>query len=137
MGYWAILPFLKAPIPSESQMTTQPDPHTVGTWSWAVQSELDGLKRGTEQRLHDMSAKIDNAVSSVEYTADKRFTGLQFDTVNDKIDDLETAIQSEITNRITDQKEDIKTRQAQFRWMISAVLVPIVLAVMDLMLNKK
>lgn len=132
MGLEAILPVIKT-TPSESQMTTQPDPQ----WSWAVQSELDSLKRGTEQRLSELSSRIDKTVSGVEYTADKRFQDLQLATITDKLDDLETAIQNETITRVSEQKDDMRSRQTQFRWMISAVLVPIVLAVMDLMLNKK
>lgn len=142
-------------------MTIQPDPQ----WSWAVQRELDGL-RGTPERLNDMATRINSSVTNVEYNADKRSFDLQVTNIKDKIDDVEhdsvtlkadiirmidevkrenatehakldKAIQDEVTARQNQQKEDTAARQQHFRWMISAVLIPIVLAVMDLMLNKK
>lgn len=148
-------------------MTTQPDPNASNNaWSWAVQRELDDLKRGIEQRLDSMATRVGSSVSNVEYAADNRTLNLQLSTLKDKLRDVESdvqivksdmvksvdelkrdnatehaslrqAIQNEVADRQKQAKEDISARQSQFRWMISAVLIPIVLAVMDLMLNKK
>lgn len=148
-------------------MTTQPDPNaSSNAWSWTVQRELDDLKRGTNQRLENMATRVGSSVSNVEYVADKRTSDLQILTIKDKMDDIESdistvkadmvkshdelkrdnaaehsslrqAIQAETLAREKQTEKDVTARQSQFRWMISAVLVPIVLAIMDLMLNKK
>lgn len=147
-------------------MTTQPNPDASGAWSWAVQRELDSLKQETNTRLADMATRASSAVTNVEYIADKRFVELQLNNLKDSINDVEKdittlktdmtkvvdeqkrdntiehqrldkAIQDEAVARVQQQKEDAKARQSQFRWIISAVLVPVVLAVMELLLNKK
>lgn len=147
-------------------MTTQPDPNASGAWSWAVQRELDSLKNETNTRLADMVTRANNSVTNVEYIADKRATDLQLNNLKDSIHDVEKdvtvlktdmikvvdeqkrdnalehqrldkAIQDETAARVQQQKEDASARQSQFRWIISAILVPVVLAVMDLLLNKK
>lgn len=145
-------------------MTTQPDP--TNNWSRAVQIELDGLKQGVENRLNDLASRVSSFVSNAEYNADKRSTEIQVTNLKDKIHDVETdattlksdviklidelkldnaaahirleqAIQAEVLARQQERKDEIAARQNQFRWLLSAVLIPIVLAVMDLMLNKK
>jgi hypothetical protein len=144
-------------------MTVPPD---FDAWSRAVQVELDGLKRDVQNRLDDLASRVSSFVSNAEYNADKRSVDLQMTNVKDKIDDaeadvtvlktdmikviddlkrdttaahtrLEQMIVNETNARHQQQKEEAAARQSNFRWMISAVLIPIVLAVMDLMLNKK
>lgn len=144
-------------------MTLQPDPTT---WSRAVQIELDGLKQGIENRLNDLASRVSSFVSNAEYNADKRSMDLQVLNIKDRIHDAETdavvlktdviklidelkvdnatahtrleqAIHTEVLARQQERKDEIAARQNQFRWLLSAVLIPIVLAVMDLMLNKK
>jgi len=113
-------------------MTTQPDPYVPGG-SWATKADIDSVKH----LLDDVTTRVDKSVSGAEYASDKRFTDLQFDNLKGKLDVLDTALKKETTDRIEDKKEDIKARQYQFRWIVSAILIPIVLAAMDLMLHKK
>jgi hypothetical protein len=134
LGYFAIP---KNTYPEgASKMTTQPDPYVPGG-SWASKAEVDSLRRDLEHHFDGMTARVDKSVSAVEYTADKRFLDLQFVNINGKVDGLNKALQKETDDRIADQKEDVKARQYQFRWIVSAILIPIVLAAMDLMLHKK
>lgn len=113
-----------------------------------------------------MADRVNSFVSEPVYNSDKRNIDLQMTNLRDKIDDVETdavvlksdviklidefkrdnavahgkiekAIQDEVTARQQQQKEEATARQTHFRWMISAVLIPIVLAIMDLVLNKK
>lgn len=106
-------------------MTVQPDPSAPNI-AWAVQRELDGLRNDTDQHVLNLNTKIDKAVTQTEYAADKRLLDLKFSTVTDKITEVEKA-----------QKEDLRERRVQFRWLISAILIPISLTVMELLLNKK
>lgn len=106
-------------------MPVQPDPNATNI-AWAVQRELDGLRNDTDQHVLNLNTKIDKTVTQTEYAADKRLLDLKFSTVNDKIAEVDKA-----------QKEDMRERRVQFRWLISAILIPISLTVMELLLNKK
>lgn len=148
--------------PSELLMT-QPE---IPTWSGAVQRELDSLQRNVETRLTDFSARLDRLLTLTEYDADKRSLELRFSTVNDKIDDGETdlhelktelrdsfqtlrrdiavereryesAINREKEARETQHKAYIQSRQDQFRWLLSMVMIPIAIALVQLIASKK
>lgn len=142
---------------------TQPE---TPTWSGAVQRELDGLQRNVETRLTDFSSRLDRLLTLTEYDADKRSLELRFSTVNDKLDDGETdlhelktelrdsfqslrrdiavererydaAINREKEARETQHKAYIQSRQDQFRWLLSMVMIPIAIALVQLIASKK
>ena len=148
--------------PSELLMTQPETP----TWSGAVQRELDGLQRNVETRLTDFSSRLDRLLTLTEYDADKRSLELRFSTVNDKLDDGETdlhelktelrdsfqslrrdiavererydaAINREKEARETQHKAYIQSRQDQFRWLLSMVMIPIAIALVQLIASKK
>jgi hypothetical protein len=143
-------------------MTTQPEPIQ---WSGAVQRELDGLQRNVETRFTDFSSRLDKLLTKLEYDADKRASDIRFDNLNEKVHDSEddiTAIKLEVrasfetfrrdiqTEReryekaITDEaklrteehKSYIKARQSQFRWLVSMVMIPLAIGVVDLLFKK-
>lgn len=120
-------------------MTLQPDLNSPdkGNWSWAVQRELDGFQRTTDNRILEMANRIDKAVSGIEYTADKRFFDSQISNLQSHIDDLKRALEEETAERKKEHEEYVKTRQTQFRWFVSMIIIPIVLGVVQLLMSKK
>jgi hypothetical protein len=143
-------------------MTTQPE---TQQWSGAVQRELDGLQRNVETRFTDFSSRLDKLLTLTEYYADKRSSDIRFENLNEKVhdseDDIEsltremresleslrrdilaererytTAISTETTTRQTEHKSYIKARQEQFRWLVSLVMIPIAIALVDLLAKK-
>lgn len=136
------------------------------TWSGAVQRELDGLQRNVETRFTEFSSRLDKYLTLTEYQADKRSADIRFDNLNEKVDDsendieslrhelrdsfeslrreilaerqrYETAISNEATTRQTQHTGYIKARQEQFRWLMSMVMIPIAIAIVDLLATKK
>lgn len=143
-------------------MTTQPE----NTWSGAVQRELDGLQRNVDTRFTDFSNRLDKLLTLTEYSADKRASDIRFDNLNEKVDDseqdiedlkrdlrtsveslrrdillererYEAAIEHETQARQDEYKSFIKARQEQFRWLVSMVMIPLALAIVDLLTTKK
>lgn len=129
-------------------MSTQPDPNGMNIpWSWAVQREADGLSRNIEQRLQDMSNRIDKSVGSAEYAADKRSNDIVIKNMAEKLQSIEKeherayahmekAIGDEAESRREEHSEYVKSRQSQTRWFISLVLIPIVLGLIPLLTAK-
>lgn len=146
---------------------TQPDPNAPsnGTWSWAVQRELDGLQRSTDQRLSDLSGRIDKSVSSLEYIADKRGSDLERQGLREKIVDvekdleafkvdtrrdhegsrrdnvveharLEKLITDESSKRIKQREEDAKARRSNLRWVIGIVIIPVIMIIVTIVYGK-
>lgn len=137
-------------------MTTQPD---AKTWSGAVQRELDGLQRGMDTRLHDFSQRLDKLLTLTEYYADKRTIDVRFDSLNEKVHttdndiqllarevrdsfntlrhEISTSLAKERDDRQQSIKEYIDTKRSQFRWLVSMVMIPIAIAVVDLVVNGK
>lgn len=133
-------------------MTTQPDINgpATGTWAWAVQRELDSLQRTMEQRYTELATRIDKVVSTTEYGADKRaaaqqqvstiekLTDLERDIqlfkkdADDKIEKLRVALVAEKDTRERERKEDQEKKQAQTRWMVSVILIPIIITIVQL-----
>lgn len=138
----------------------------IPTWSGAVQRELDGLQRSVETRFTDFSSRLDKFLTLTEYQADKRSSDIRFDNLNEKVDDTEqdiedikrelrdsfeslrreilaerqryeTAISNEATTRQTQHTGYIKARQEQFRWLMSMVMIPLAIAIVDLLATKK
>jgi chromosome segregation ATPase len=137
----------------------------IPTWSGAVQRELDGLQRNVETRFTDFSSRLDKLLTLTEYYADKRSADIRFDNLKEKVDDSETDIESlkrelrqsfeslrqdilkereryeaAITNetdaRQTEHRGYIAARQSQFRWLVSMVMIPIAVAIVDLLMKK-
>lgn len=142
---------------------TQPN---TPNWSGAVQRELDSLQRSVDTRFVDFSSRLDRLLTLTEYYADKRSADIQFANINDNINDsendisavkedlrnsleslrmamavdrerLERAIAKETSNRQKEHKDYIKARQSQFRWLVSMVMIPITIAIIDLFMSKK
>jgi hypothetical protein len=143
-------------------MTTPESP----SWSGAVQRELDGLQRTVETRFTDFSSRLDKFLTLTEYTADKRSSDIRFENLNEKVDDseqdidglkrelrdsfeslrrdilaerqrYEDAIRKESETRQTQHTGYIKARQDQFRWLMSMVMIPLAIAIVDLLATKK
>jgi hypothetical protein len=136
-------------------MTTQPETN----WSGSVQRELDGLQRSVDNRFTDVLTRLDKLVTLTEYQADKRVTDIQLQGINDKIDDNETdlatfhhelkealntlrhevmaAIAAERDDRSKSIKEYIDAKKSQFRWLVSMVMIPLGIALVDLLIHKK
>ena len=143
-------------------MTTPPE----NTWSGAVQRELDGLHRNVESRFTDFSSRLDKLLTLTEYYADKRSSDIRFDNLNEKVDDSENeiadlkrelrdsfeslrrdilaerqryedALEHETETRQNEYKSFIKARQEQFRWLVSMVMIPLAIAIVDLLTTKK
>lgn len=135
-------------------------------WSGAVQRELDGMQRNVDSRLVEFSTRLDKLLTLTEYHADQRAITIQLANASEKTQDnekdieslkrelrdsyellrremaaershFETALNEEIKNRQNDLKEFIKTRQAQFRWLISMVMIPLAIAIVELLTAKK
>jgi hypothetical protein len=129
-------------------MTTQPE------WSGAVQRELDGLQRSVDQRFTDFSNRLDKLLTLTEYYADKRGLDLRFTNINEKLEDsendlrqlatevrqsladLRTAISNEGKERDKSFTKLIDERKSQFRWLVSMVMIPIAVAIVDLVVKK-
>ena len=138
-------------------MTTQPDINgpATGTWAWAVQRELDSLQRTMEQRYTELATRMDKVVSATEYGADKRaaaqqqvatiekLTDLEKDIqihnkdVSDSIERLRILISDEKKTRERERKEDQEKKQAQNRYIISAILLPIIITIIQLVGSMK
>jgi hypothetical protein len=141
---------------------TQPE---TPTWSGAVQRELDGLQRNVETRFTDFSSRLDRLLTLTEYYADKRSSDIQFSNLNEKVEDsehdienikrdlresleslrrdiqaererYEQAIGRETNARQTQHTGYLKARQEQFRWLMAMVMIPIAIAVVDLLVRK-
>jgi small-conductance mechanosensitive channel len=135
-------------------------------WSGAVQRELDGLQRNVETRFTDFSNRLDKLLTLTEYSEYKHTNDVRFDNLNEKVEDseqdieeikrelrdsleslrrdilaererYEQAIGRESTERKTQHTGYIKARQEQFRWLMSMVMIPIAIAVVDLLATKK
>jgi Skp family chaperone for outer membrane proteins len=135
------------------------------TWSGALQRELEGIRRNTENRFTDFSNRLDKLLTKLEYDADKRYLDTKFDNINEKLQDseedvevikrelrdsleslrrdllaerqrYETAINQEARTRQTEHTGYIAARQEQFRWLVSLVMIPIAIAVVDLLVRK-
>lgn len=142
---------------------TQPN---TPDWSGAVQRELDSLQRSVDTRFVDFSSRLDRLLTLTEYYADKRSSDIRFENINEKIenadDDIETlkldlrnsfesfrqdiiaeriryekAIDKETSNRKKEHADYLKARQSQFRWLVSMVMIPLTIAVIDLIMAKK
>lgn len=142
---------------------TQPE---TQTWSGAVQRELDGLQRNVETRFTDFSSRLDKLLTLTEYYADKRSYDIQFSNLNEKVEDSEHDIEDlkrelrdsfeslrhdiqaereryeQAIGRETDERQTqhtgyLKARQEQFRWLMSMVMIPIAIAIVDLLVTKK
>jgi len=136
------------------------------TWSGAVQRELDGLQRNVETRFTDFSSRLDKLLTLTEYYADKHSTDIRFENLSEKVEDTEqdvtdlkrelrdsfeslrrdilaerqryeAAISNESTTRQTQHTGYIKARQEQFRWLMSVVMIPLAIAIVDLLATKK
>lgn len=143
-------------------MTTQPE---TPQWSGAVQRELDGLQRNVESRFTDFSSRLDHLLTKLEYDADKRSTDIRFNNLNEKVQDseddidalktevresfeslrrdilterarYEAAISNETRTRQNEHTGYIQARQEQFRWLVSLVMIPIGIAIVDLLVKK-
>lgn len=143
-------------------MTTPPE----NTWSGAVQRELDSVHRNVDSRFTDFSNRLDRLLTLTEYYADKRSSDIRFDNINEKIEDsehdievlqrelresfeslrrdlisererYESAIGHETTTRQEEYKNFIKARQEQFRWLVSMIMIPLAIALVDLLATKK
>lgn len=141
---------------------TQPE---TQTWSGAVQRELDGLQRNVETRFTDFSSRLDKLLTLTEYYADKRSSDIQFSNLNEKVEDseqdiddlkrelrdsfdslkrdiqaererYEQSIGRETTARQTQHTGYLKARQEQFRWLMSMVMIPIAIALVDLVVRR-
>lgn len=133
-------------------MTTQTN--TPG-WSAVVQRELDSLQRSVDTRFVDFSSRLNGLLPTNEFLADKRSSHIRFDNIKEKINDcvtdldnlkreilgeiekLETAIAKEASDRKKEHKDYIKARQSQFRWLVSMVMIPLTIAIVDLLMSKK
>lgn len=146
---------------------TQPDPNAPsnGTWSWAVQRELDGLQRSIDQRLIELSGRVDKSVSSTEYTADKRGSDLERQGLREKIADvdkdleafkadirrtldgsridnlteharLEKLITDEVARRLAQREEDERARRSNLRWIIGIVIIPVIMIIVTIFYGK-
>lgn len=140
--------------------------HEENQWSGAVQRELDGLHRNVETRFTDFSSRLDKYLTLTEYQADKRAEEIRFANFNEKVEDseqdieglrrelrdsfeslrreilaerqrYETAIDHEAETRQTQHTGYIKARQEQFRWLMSMVMIPLAIAIVDLLATKK
>lgn len=136
-------------------MTTQPEPN----WSGAVQRELDGLQRSVDARFTDVISRLDKLLTLTEYHADKRVIEIQLNGLNEKIDDNETdiarvhnefkealnalrheliaALGNETEERKKSFKEFVDAKKAQFRWLVSMVMIPLGIAIADLLILHK
>jgi len=144
-------------------MPTQPN---TPNWSEAVQRELDSLQRNVDTRFVDFSSRLDRLLTLTEYYADKRSSDIRFENINEKIEDTESDIEAlrldlrnsfeslrrdlmkernryeaslnkETTERKKEHSDYLKSRQSQFRWLISMVMIPITIAIVDLVVSKK
>lgn len=144
-------------------MPTQPN---APNWSEAVQRELDSLQRNVDTRFVDFSSRLDRLLTLTEYYADKRSSDIRFENINEKIEDTEnditalrldlrnsfeslrrdlmkernryeTSLNKETTERKKEHSDYLKSRQSQFRWLISMVMIPITIAIVDLIVSKK
>ena len=137
-------------------MPTQPNEQN---WSGAVQRELDGLQRSVDTRFADFSTRLDKLLTLTEYYADKRAVDIRFENLTEKVHDAETdlyalktetreaynslrvevlaAISREREERKTAIKEFIESKKSQFRWLVSMVMIPVAVAIVDLIVSKK
>lgn len=143
-------------------MTTQTD----GTaWSGAVQRELDALQRSVDSRFVDFGTRLDKLLTLTEYHADIRGTDIRNQNIADKLreseQDLESfkrdvrqsfdtlhadilaerarweaALNRETEERKSQYREFIQARKDQFRWFVSLVMIPIGIAIVDLIMKK-
>jgi seryl-tRNA synthetase len=133
-------------------MTTQPEPQA---WSGAVTRELDGV----QTRFNDFSNRLDKLLTLTEYHADRRVDDLKFANLSEKIDDNETDLQTihrelresfatlkhEVQTALTREtdernrsiKEYIDAKKSQFRWLVSMVMIPLGIALVELLVPKK
>jgi hypothetical protein len=120
-------------------MSMQPDQSAAlgERWSWAVQRELDSFQRASDIRLTEFANRLDKVVSLVEYAADKRSSDLQLANIAAHIVEIKKDLDDEITERKRQHEEYVKARQAQIRWYISMILIPIVLGVVQLLMSSK
>lgn len=132
-------------------MTTQPE---NTSWSGAVQRELDSVQRSVDSRFADLTNRLEKLLTLTEYNSDKRLSELQFRNLQEKIDDVESAIvelrreviaertryenalAEEVRNRQTEHNTYIQQRQQYFRWTVSMVMIPIAIALVQLFLKK-
>lgn len=133
-----------------------------GTWAWAIQREIDNLQRTNEARYAELATRIDRVVSATEYGADKRaadqqhrallerLSGVEKDIeilkkeLIDRIDSLRKDHDSDVdkvvllldTEKNTREEEENKRRD-KHRWLIAAVMIPIVLVIAQIIVTLK
>jgi hypothetical protein len=115
----------------------QPDQTTSERWSWAVQRELDGFQRTVDNKFAELANRVDKSVSTVEYVADKRAVDIQRDNILQHIADIKKDLEDEIRERKHAHEEYVKSRQSQFRWFVSMIIIPVVLGVVQLVMSSK
>lgn len=134
----------------------------TGTWAWAIQREIDNLQRTNEARYAELTTRIDRVVSATEYGADKRaadqqhrallerLSGVEKDLeimrkeFNDRMESARKDHDSDVdkvvllldTERNTREEDETK-RQERQRWLIAAVMVPIILVVVQIIVTLK
>lgn len=145
-------------------MTTQPDP--TNGWGWSDRREIDNRLIIAEQHLNDLTNRLDRLLSVSEYNADKRTSEVITHTLQDKLAELEVKVREfvkeqrelviairreiaqgdenlhqeilqEAASRRKQQEEEHKARQSQMRFLVSVILVPTVLAVVQLLMSHR
>jgi hypothetical protein len=143
-------------------MSTVPD---TNAWSGAVQRELDALQRSTDVRFVEFSTRLDKLLTLTEYHADLRGSDIRNQNISEKIHDSEldiTALKTELRQsldllrneiqaertrfelalaRETEERKEehssyLKEKKEQFRWFVSLVMIPLAIAIVDLLVNK-
>lgn len=132
---------------------------TETSWSGAVQREVDGLQRTVDARFLDVHNRLDKLLAITEYHADKRVTEIQLHNLDEKIEDNENdivrihsevkealnALRHELSAAITTEREErkksiaeyIDAKKSQFRWLVSMVMIPLGIAIVDLLTKHK
>lgn len=133
-----------------------------GTWAWAIQREIDNLQRTNEARYAELATRIDRVVSSTEYGADKRAADQQHRALLERLSGVEKDIEilkKELTDRIDSlrkdhdsdvdkvillldtekntREEEENKRRERHRWLIAAVMIPIVLVIAQIIVTLK
>lgn len=144
-------------------MTTQPDPNG---WGWSDRREIYSRLDAIDRHLSDLSNRMTTVVTTSEYAADKRTENVVLNNLQEKIDEvelnireaikeqrdaitqirrelsaeddkLEHAIHAEVENRRNQREEDQKAKQSQIRFVVSMILIPTVLAVVQLLMSHR
>lgn len=144
-------------------MTTQPDP--TG-WGWSDRREIYSRLDAIDRHLSDLSNRNTALVTTSEYAADKRTENLVLNNLQEKLDEIESKIRdcvkeqrdsinqirrelsdeddkiehqihAEVENRRKQREDDQKARQSQVRFIVSMILIPIVLTVVQLLMSHR